>query len=73
MDHSFHLLNSVQYSLLRHLRIMYSTDIAQNNVLSQWMAMKFGSLTSAPLNKSVCVPIPMTPHHNFRTSNKGSH
>lgn len=34
MDHSFHLLNVVQYNLLRHLHVMYSTVIAQNNVLS---------------------------------------
>lgn len=34
MDHSFHLLNVVQYNLPRHLHVMYSTVIAQNNVLS---------------------------------------
>lgn len=34
MDHSFHLLNSVQGNLLRHLQVIYSTVIAQNNVVS---------------------------------------
>lgn len=33
MDHSFHLLSSVQCNLLRHLQVIYSTVIAQNNVV----------------------------------------
>lgn len=50
---------------------MYSTVIAQNNVLSLdgneiWIINIY-----SPQQK--CVPVPMSPHHNFRISNDGSH
>jgi len=71
MDHSFHLLNSDQYNLLRHLHIIYSPVIAQNNVLSLdgndiWIIK-----VKSPQQK--CVLVSLSPHHDFRISNNGSH
>lgn len=71
MDPSFHLLNSVQYNLLRHLHVMYSPVIAQNNVLSLGGNEICIINVNSPQQK--CVPDSLSPHHNFRISNNGSH
>lgn len=71
MDHSFHLLSSVQCNLLRHLQVIYSTVIAQNNVVILDGSEIWIINVSSPQTKSV--PAPMSPHHNFRTSSNGSH
>lgn len=67
MDHSLHLVNAVQYNLLRHLHVIYSAVIAQNNVWSLdgneiWIV----TVNSLPQK---CVPVPVSSHHNFRISN----
>lgn len=63
MDHSFHLLSSVQYSLLRHLQVIYSTVIAQNNAVSLDGSEIWIINTSSPQPRSV--PAPTSPHHHL--------
>lgn len=64
MDRSFHLLNSVQYHLLRHSHIRYSTVAAQNKVLSLDGNEIWIININSPQQK--CVPISMSPRDNFR-------
>lgn len=71
MDHSFHLLTSVQDNLLRHLHVMYSPVIAQNNVLSLGGNEIWIINVNSPPQKSV--PVSLSPHQNFGISNNGSH
>lgn len=52
MDHSSQLLNSLQDNLLRHLHVMYSTVISQNNVLTLAGNEIWIINTNAPQQKS---------------------
>lgn len=65
MDHGFHMLSSVQCNLLRHLQVLYSTVIVQNNVASLDGSEIWIINVSTPQPKSV--PVPMYPHHSSET------
>lgn len=71
MDHSFHLLNSVQSNLLRHLHAMNSTIFAHTNILSLSSNEIWIINVNSPQQKYV--PILMFPHHGFIISNNISH
>lgn len=68
MDHSFHLLNVVQYNLLRHLHVMYSTVIAQNNVLSLSGNEIWIININSPQQKSI--PFPLSPCCNSESQTR---
>lgn len=62
MDHSSQLLNSLQDNLLRHLHVMYSTVISQNNVLTLAGNEIWIINTNAPQQKSA--PVLPSPYCN---------